>query len=112
MHHGDASSLPWQHAVELIDQAPQHVSVVYRDNLRVLTLIVDRGMRLGLALRDAPLGAGVLVDDVAGHEALAAGLEPGDLVIAVDDELVRIAARTYALLERPGEVEIRVFKRN
>lgn len=105
-------SLPSQHAIQLIDGADRYVSFVYRDNLRPLKLSVgNHGMgRDEIELRDAPLGAGVVVDSVPGHEALAAGLEAGDVIISMGDELVRSAARVRQLLMQPGQAELRLFK--
>lgn len=78
-----------QHAVQLIDAAERHVDLVYRDNLTILSLRVGHGARETFALHDAPLGVGAMLDVVSGTDAFASGLEVGDVIVSINDELVR-----------------------
>ena len=105
-----------QHAVRLIDSATRIVDVVYRDNLTVLTLTPTTHHETHhehlLELHDAPHGMGVVVDRVSAAEALAAaGLAEGDVIVSIDDELLRSAERAHVLLKRAGTREVRVLKR-
>ena len=101
-----------QHAVRLIDDAAQRVALVYRDNLRALRVCVGRDTRAPVELRDSTCGYGVHVDGVAAVELLAAGLEAGDLLVAINEELLRDASHALSLLQHPGEVEMRVLRRD
>jgi len=91
-----------QLTIELIDEANPVVNVVCRDNVKEITIQQEDGV-WGLTLRGSTYSMGAVVASVSGSSAAAAaGIQPQDLILSINGELLRNAEHAETLLEDSG----------
>jgi len=97
--------------IQLLDSATSTTRLCFRDRVSSTTIDKDQGT-LGFTLADTAAGVGVSVLEVSSNgPAHAAGIRVGDVLLAINDHLLRSHQQAVELIDDPNTTRLKINKR-